>query len=133
MTGIVQRVRQLNLPLDQVVVIGSGVLDTLNLRSAGDVDLVVTPAVFDTLKLNADWTIGEKNGEPIATINDAEAFLSWGNNSVPNFTELYADSVVVDGVHFANPQFVIDWKRQRGSAKDLRDIALLERYLTDER
>lgn len=133
MSGITQRVLELNLPLDQVVVIGSGVLDALDLRSAGDVDLVVSQDVFDSLTSADGWTLGEKHNKPIAQRGDVEVFLSWGNDGIPNFESLFADSLVVEGVHFADPQFVIDWKQGRGTDKDLRDIALLKEYLADER
>ena len=126
---IIERVRALSLPTDEVVVIGSGVLDALDLREAGDVDLVVSLNRFERLKNDNAWHVGEKNGEPIAVMTDVEAFLSWGSNGVPNFNELYDAGVTIQGIRFAHPRFVVEWKRQRASEKDLHDIALLEEYM----
>jgi hypothetical protein len=128
--SIIARVKSLNLPLDQTVVIGGGILDALGLRSAGDVDLVMTPALLDELSRNAEWQLSTKHNEPIITKGDVEAFLSWGSEGVPNFRQLYDGGVTVDGVRFANPRFTIEWKRKRSSDKDRVDIALLEEYLS---
>lgn len=130
---IIERVQQLNVPLDQTVVIGSGVLDALGLRTAGDVDLVVSPELFEALSGMPEWRLATKHGEPIITKGDVEAFLSWGSDTVPNFQTLYADGVTIQGVRFANPHFVVAWKRRRLSDKDRADISLLEGYLSHER
>lgn len=127
---IVERVKKLNIPLDQTVVIASGILDALGLRKAGDVDLVITLDLLNALSQAPDWYLATKHDEPIITKGDVEAFLSWGSEGVPNFRELYDNGVTIEGVRFADPQFVIDWKRQRNSEKDKVDIALLEEYLS---
>lgn len=126
---IIERVKALHLPLDQIVVIASGVLDALGLRKAGDVDLVITPSLLYALSRTSEWHLATKHDEPIITKDDTEAFLSWGSDGVPNFQELYTNGVTIDGVRFADPQFVIDWKRKRLSDKDRTDIALLEEYI----
>ncbi|HET8883842.1 MAG TPA: hypothetical protein VFM68_00020 [Candidatus Saccharimonadales bacterium] len=127
--SIIDRVRQLNLPLDEVVVIGSGVLDALKLRPAGDVDLVVTANLFADLASGNDWQITAKGHEVMLQQDDVEAFLSWGSEAKPNFRALYDEGTTIDGVRFASPQFVVDWKKQRMSEKDKADITLLEEYL----
>lgn len=126
--SIINRVRALELPPHDFVVIGSGVLDALQLREAGDVDLVMSSDLFTRLQRDERWLLGEKHGRPILTHGDTEAFLSWGSNGAPNFMELYETGMTIDGIRFTNPQFVINWKR-RGLDKDIRDIALLEGYL----
>jgi hypothetical protein len=108
------------------------VLDALGLRRAGDVDLVLASELFISLSGTPDWSRSTKHDEPILVHDDTEAFMSWGNDAVPNFEELYRDGITVGGVRFANPQFVIDWKRQRLSDKDKADILLLEGYLGRE-
>lgn len=127
--SIVERVLRLNLPLDKVVVIGSGVLDALDLRSAGDVDLVLDPSLFEELSRREGWISGVKHQEPYLTMGDVEVFLSWGSNSNPNFVDLYKQGIIIEGICFANPLYVINWKRRRGSEKDKSDIDLLEEHL----
>lgn len=126
---IIERVKQLNLPLDQLVVIGSGLLDALELRKANDIDLVLSAELFAQLVKQPEWHVAVKNVELVIRSSDTEAFLSWRRDGRPNFGELYNGATVIDGIHFANPQYVIDWKRMSASDKDLRDIALLEGYV----
>jgi len=124
---IVDRVRELGLPAGQFVVIGSGVLDALGLRPSGDVDLAVSDTLFDQLKADG-WRVTARRDGEVLERGDVEAWHGWGPDA--DFERLLAGSVMIDEIHFANPQFVIDRKRQRGSAKDLTDIKLLEEYLT---
>lgn len=127
--GIIERVRAVGVPLDHVVVIGSGVLDALELRTAGDVDLVISAEAFVNLAKDSSWVLGVKHDEVMLSRGDCEVFLSWGSSGRPNFDQLYQDALVIDGVHFVNPQFLLEWKRQRGSEKDITDITLLQGYL----
>ena len=129
MSAIVQRVQQLGLPLDQFVVIGSGLLDAVGIRAADDIDLVLRADLFARLVKQPEWEVGVKNTELVITKGDVEAFLSWSSDSHPNFSELYEDGVEIDGIRFANPAVITAWKRQHPSEKNTRDIALLEEYL----
>lgn len=131
--SIIERVRQLQLPPDEFVVIGSGVLDALELRASDDIDLAVSNTLFDQLKQRG-WQSQYKEGEEYLIDGQAEAWHGWsGGPPHHTFDELYEASLVVDGIHFANPKFVIGWKRGRGTPKDLTDIQLLEEYLAYER
>lgn len=127
--SIVERVKKLDLPHDKLVVIGSGVLDAFGLRPADDIDLVLRADLFAQLVKQPEWAVEVKNVELVIRKDDVEAFLSWRRDGRPNFAELYDDSVEIDGVHFANPRTVIDWKVESATDKDLRDIDMLRGYL----
>ncbi len=123
---IVERVVATGLPLDQVIVIGSGILDALHLREARDIDLVVTPGLFQLLKQSGDYSHEVRHDEDVLERNDQEIWTSWDGC---DFEALLSDGTVIDGVQFAHPQFVLDWKQRNGRDKDARDIQLLEKYL----
>lgn len=127
---IVERFQHLNLPASQCVVIGSGILDALNLRESDDIDLVVTEELFEQLRESRGWREEIRNNEAMLLKDDVEVWLSWGSKGVPNFHALYDECMVVEGVHFANPRFVIAQKRESAREKDMRDIKLLEGYLS---
>lgn len=132
--SIIKRLQTLQLPPEEFVVIGSGVLDALELRESDDIDLAVSDTLFDQLKQRRGWRSMYKEGEEYLINGQAEAWHGWsGGPPQHSFDELYADSLVVNGIHFANPRFVIGWKRQRSAPKDLTDINLLEEYLAHER
>lgn len=129
--SILTRVRALNLPTDQIIVIGSGLLDAYGLRRAGDIDLVVTSELFTKLSSTGQYKQEEKNGEAYLVKDNLEVWLDWGGGH--DFTKLQNEGVVIEGITFVNPLFLIERKRERGTDKDKQDIALLEGYLREQR
>jgi len=127
--SVVDKVRALALPNDQYVVIGSGLLDAWNLREASDVDMVVTDALFDELSQDARFVAGTKHGDRFLEWGDYEVCDNWGSEG--SFDQLYADSLLVDGVRFVSPDYLIAWKERRNEEKDRRDVALLKERLHD--
>ena len=123
----IQRVKDLGLPLDQFVVIGSGLLDVYGLRSADDIDLVVSEPLYSSLKSRADYQEATKHGELYLTSDNVEVWQTWGSGH--EFEVLLANAVVIDGIKFINPEQLIVKKIELGRDKDLRDIILLEQYL----
>lgn len=123
--SIVSRVKKLEFPLDELVVIGSGILDALNLREADDIDLVVSGALFETLLKTGNYQHGEKSDERFLIKDDVEIWESWGVTNT--FDSLKADAEIIDGIMFVNRRFLIDWKLHKGRAKDLRDVELLRK------
>lgn len=124
---IIQRVTELRFPLDQIIVIGSGLLDAYGLRQADDIDLIVTPELYKKLQSTGEYTEGEKHGETYLLKDKIEVWLTWGAGK--DFTTLWKDGVTVEGVRFVNPHFLMERKRQRGHDKDIKDIEMLEQYL----
>ncbi|AKM80828.1 TPA: hypothetical protein DDX46_05085 [Candidatus Saccharibacteria bacterium] len=129
---IVERVYFTGLPLDQLVVIGSGVLDALELRPAVDIDMVVTEELFETLSQSGDYRESIIHGERVLEKDDQEIWLSWGSEGVANFQALSQGGVTIGGVRFAHPEFVLQWKRAMNRYKDQSDIQLLEKYLQQD-
>ena len=128
MGEIVSRVKALGLPLDELVVIGSGLLDAYGLREASDVDLAVSEPLFEQLKKVGGYTLGIKHDDEVLIDNNVEIWRDW----VASYEELAKDAVTVDGVRFASPAYIIERKQQRGWDKDLNDIRLLQEYLHEQ-
>ncbi len=126
--SIVDRVRQLDLPLEEVIVIGSGLLDVLNLRAAGDIDLLVTEALFQSLKLDDSYTYGVRSGSKYLLQNDVEIWTDWGD-ALPDYSAAISQCVIIQGVAFLDPQALIREKQRMGREKDYRDIRLLEDFM----
>ncbi len=125
----IQRVKDLGLPLDQLVVIGSGLLDVYGLRSADDIDLVVSESLYDSLKIRRDYQESTKHDERCLTADKVEVWQTWGAGY--EFKVLLSNAVTIDGVSFISPDLLIVKKRELGRDKDLNDIKLLEQYLHD--
>ena len=60
------KVKALNLPLDQIIVIGSGILDQLGIRPASDIDLAASPDLMKNLS--------EESGDWIKKFDDNQRF-----------------------------------------------------------
>lgn len=123
------RVKALDLPLDQVVVIGSGLVDQLGFRTASDVDLVVTPQVLVAAEASQAYECGVQGADRYCRRAGLELWSNWGEE-LP-YEALEGAAVTMDGVRFAAPEVVVNKKRQRGTTKDLQDITWLEEHYGD--
>lgn len=130
--NVIQRVTQLDLPLDKVVVIGSGLLDAWGLRRSSDVDLVVAATVFRELEQDPSFKKRVKYNELLLERDMYEIWQSWGQEAEGTFEVLWGEGVTIDGVRFVSPEYLIKWKRRRGLEKDLQDIKLLEEKMQDD-
>lgn len=128
--SIVERVKRLEYPLDQCVVIGSGLLDVLDLRQASDIDLAVSKELFRRLRARDDFRLSVRHGEEVLEKDDVEIWRTWGNGDELTFEALYAGGVSIDGVKFVHPDVLIRFKTRRNSEKDRRDVVLLNAYLS---
>lgn len=125
--SIVQRVKLLHLPLDQLVVIGSGVVDALGLRRSSDIDLVVSDELFVRLQNGGAYQVNQRHGDTVLESDGVEIWRDWGNE-LP-FDILYRDGVTIDGITFCHPATVLQWKQRHDRPKDQVDIRLLQQYL----
>lgn len=120
------KVKALGLPLEQIVVIGSGLLDQLGLREARDIDLVVTTEVLDYADKSGEYQCGVEHGDRFCRNADVELWENW-REDMP-YELLAASAIDIDGVRYVAPDVLLAKKRARGSQKDLEDIAALESY-----
>ncbi len=127
--SIIDRVKALELPESEYVIIGSGIMDALGIRESHDVDMVVSDRLYETLK-NADWEEQEQYGVHMLTHEDVEVWPSWYHEGARlSLSQLVDRSVSIDSVRFVSPEFLLEWKRAARREKDLPDIELLQEYL----
>jgi hypothetical protein len=127
----IERVKRLGLPLDEVLIIGSGVIDVLQLREADDIDMVVTERLFKELHGAGDYTEKMIRDEVLLEKDDQEIGVMWGyyKGELLDFSHLVHHSIVMDGVRFVDPEFLLHIKIDRNRSKDQKDIQLLKQYL----
>lgn len=122
------RVKALNLPLSELVVIGSGLVEQWGFREAADIDLVVSPELFERLRKQPEYQLSTREGEAYLQGDGIEIWQSFAEpDRQPNFAELLAGSQVIDGVHFVATDVLIAWKRAADRPQDRRDVEFLER------
>ena len=131
----IDEVKKLDLPAGEYLVCGSGIMSALGIRECSDIDLLVTPSLFEELKRRGwDYHEVEIDGRsrPKLTYGPAEAYteLWYGNERVPG-DALIAEAEIIDGVPFQPLHELLKMKRAMNREKDRRDIESIEKYLAD--
>ena len=127
------KVKALNLPLDQIIVIGSGILDQLGIRPASDIDLAASPDLMKKLsEKSGDWIKKFDDNQRFYFIKDdgsAEVWDGWEfDGQAVSYGELLSQSVEYDGVRFVNLEFLSQWKKWRSREKDVQDVKLIDEW-----
>lgn len=130
---IFERIRNLNLPVSEYVVFGSGPLAAHGIRESNDLDLFVTDKLYKKLKKNG-WT--EKSWSDAGYYLEKDGVQmddSWNYGKYrPTFNEIIDKAKFINGIPFAPLTEVIKWKKAFARPKDMADIKLIESYLADK-
>ena len=128
----ITRVKALQLPEGQYMICGSAILELLGIRKAGDIDVLVSPELFVELETNRGWV---RHPKYPTTIDDphhtagAKQSLDFMRENY-SLEELLPKAYVQDGVPFMSLQTLKEAKEQLRREKDLRDIQLIDEYLS---
>jgi len=131
--SIFERVRQLGFPIGEYVVVGSAIMEVCGIRKTNDLDIVVTPALFERCKQAGwsvqPWTKPGKKGEWLKK-DDCDILLdcSYGDAKF-DASDLIREAEVYEGIPFMGLERLIVFKRAYGREKDAKDIDLIEKYL----
>lgn len=130
------KVKALNLPLDQIIVIGSGILDQLGIRPASDIDLVASPDLMKKLsEESGDWIKKFDDNQRFYFVKDdgsAEVWDGWVfDRQAVGYDDLLNYAVEYDGVRFVNLEFLYQWKKWRSREKDVQDVKLIDEWRAD--
>lgn len=120
-----KKLKELNLPIDQYAIIGSGPLGIRNLREIGDIDLVVTPKLQSLLAKK--YPIFDK--KIIFPKMDIEAF--WEDSfdaPILSVETIMQNAEIIDELPFISLEHLLIFKKTMHRAKDLEDIHLIEEW-----
>lgn len=53
--NIITKIKELNFPTGEYVVVGSGIMDALGIRKANDIDIAVTPKLHTQLRKTGEF------------------------------------------------------------------------------
>lgn len=129
--NIFEKVKSLDLPPDQYVVVGGGVLAARKIRETQDIDIVVTPGLFEEIKEQEGWREDTKpNGGPCLCKDMYEVFLDVNCDSYqPTTKELISRAETINGIPFISLHDLLLFKKGYGRPKDKPDIKLIEEVL----
>ena len=127
-----ERVKELGLPLDQIIIIGSGILDQLGIRQSTDIDVAVDRATLKKIAGDSDWAKKiDKNQRRYLVKHDGsvEIWDGWEiDGRIIEYDKLLDYAVEYDGVKFVNLDFLRRWKNWRGREKDIQDVRLIDEW-----
>lgn len=132
--NLAAEIKKLNFPTDKYILVSGGALGIRGIRETGDIDLVVSPDLFEQCK-EAGWQVYPRpnpKDEPGLEKGSVQIFLdvnARGGKFHPTFAELKANQEIIDGIPVCNLQDVIRFKEEYGREKDLKDIELISEYL----
>jgi inorganic pyrophosphatase len=128
-TDIFSRIKTLDLPFGEYVVVSSGTLEALGIRTAQDLDIAVTPTLFKKLRAAGRWTEEERYGKLFLSKPSIDIIrqLSWDAYPTTN-EEAIASALIIDGIPFMNLYELKQFKQALGREKDLADIKRIEAY-----
>jgi hypothetical protein len=133
LSELIQKVKDLSLPSGSYVVFGSCPLLLHGIRECDDVDLMVSPEVYEKFK-QAGWEEKLHGTDKALLANGVyEVGKDWDFGSYnPTLKELLARTEFFQGVPFASLDDVVKWKTAFGREKDRKDIELIRKYLAEK-
>jgi len=135
---IKSKLNELGLNPDNSVVIGSGILNALNLRESKDIDVVVADEKYNELSDNSRFEKKQNHGREILDDGLFEIGTNWTVvGKTWKFEDLLNHSVVIDGIRHNTIEFLLEAKRHwiadgEGRQKDIDDVKLMEQYLSGQ-
>lgn len=132
--NLFDELRSLSLPLGQYVVASSAAMMAHGIREAKDIDLVVTPMLYELLELRGWEVVDIRPDFRVLRRGLAEAapHMVTCPGYQPNIIDLIANADIVGGFPFMRLSEIVKFKRAMGRPKDLKDIELIIAYLNNQ-
>lgn len=131
--NIFEELKKLEIPKEEFVVLGSGILSALGIREAKDIDLLVKPELFENLKKDGwHYEVIEIEGKPrdMLSKDDTQVFKDfWWQDKTLSSEEGIARAQNINGFNFISLQTLLEYKKTAKREKDAQDVVLIEEYL----
>ncbi|MBP6911795.1 MAG: hypothetical protein KBB88_01165 [Candidatus Pacebacteria bacterium] len=129
--NIIEKIKELNFPKGQYVVVGSGILDVLGIRKSNDIDIAVTESLHKKLKESGEWE-EHKRYEMIRVFLKKDVYeiipqLNWEDYDTTT-EEAISSATIIEDIPFMNLNELIKFKTALGREKDFKDIELIKEY-----
>ncbi len=131
--NLIQKIKELNFPKDQYVVVGSGILDVLGIRKASDIDIAITKDLHQKLRELGDWEENERYDKIFLKKDVYEIIpqLNWEKYNI-NTEDAISSALIIEYIPFINLFELIKFKTALGREKDFKDIKLINEYLDNK-
>lgn len=155
-SNVIDAVCELNIPKEEIIVVGGAALQVYGIKVSPDIDLVTRPDRFRDILKNVDHfarnlTLGHIGINAAVTdkfsgqkLHDEGYGVILGNVTFTlapdddlyqaSFEELHDEAVEIEDLILVSPpQRILDWKKAIHRPKDMKDIDLIEQYLENFR
>jgi hypothetical protein len=135
---IFERIKMLNFPFGKYVVVG-GAMEAHGIRTANDIDIVVTQDLFNELEKES-WDEIKTYPEQSYGIKkilkkeglDIISHYSYNEDYYKPAEELMASADIIEGIPFVSLHELLQWKKAAKREKDIQDVLLIEKYLFEQ-
>ncbi len=115
------------------MVLGSGILGALGIREIKDIDLLVSPKLFDELKFQG-WVSVQKEYQnrprEVLLNGDVEAFKEfWLGEKDIDVLKMISEAQIIEGFPFLPLDKLVEMKKAMARERDLKDIEFIQNYL----
>jgi predicted acylesterase/phospholipase RssA len=140
-SSLFERIQSLGLPQGEYIVVGSSILELKGIRKANDIDILVKREVFDAFKKDTSWQLIENKKLPSGIYeylrkDEIEiCYYFYHDNTTYGLEYFMEDSSrteIINGIYFVSLTDLIRSKSLWHRDKDLKDVKLIEEYLTSE-
>lgn len=127
--------RLFNFPIDQYAITGSGPLGIRNLKTIGDIDIIVSQELWNDLA--AQYSVTDQNGVRkivlaggiIEAFQEGSFYTQPFDDKASTVASRIAHAEIIDGLPFDSMENVLYYKRKMHQEKDLKDILLIEQWM----
>lgn len=130
---LIDKIKNLNFPKGEYLVIGSWILSMLGIRESQDIDILVTKKLFNGLKKSWERAEHEKFGKlflekDVFEISNKSKFWKYNTNT----EKLIEKALIIENIPFMNLDEFIKFKMALGREKDIQDIKFIKEYLNNQ-
>jgi hypothetical protein len=133
--NIFEEIEKLNLPRGQYIVVGSGIMVAKGIRETEDLDIVVTPELFEKCKAEGwevrPWTKQGIPGKEWLKKGAVDIYVQLSRKTGGiSAKKLLQNAEVINGVPFITLESLMDFKSEYGRPQDFKDIETIKNYLS---
>jgi ADP-ribose pyrophosphatase YjhB (NUDIX family) len=125
---LLKELDNLGLPRDQFAITSSGPLGVRGIRPSKDIDIVASESLWNELSNKYQAEHLEFNDS--IKIGNIEILGNFQGEQIHSTEDQIAKADIIDGYQYVNLEMIKDFKKLLGREKDLKDIELIEKFLS---
>lgn len=131
MNNLFNQLKQLNFPKGKFAIFGSAPMAVRGIRKSNDLDIIVTQDLWnDLVKLYPNSLI--ESPYTALEIWGIEVFKTW-LELTNKIDEMIKNADIINDLPFVKLEYVLEWKKSMWREKDLKDIELVNQYISSQR